>query len=61
MKKVKIFYDDKPVIEIETELEDFGDIIDTLYTKYGDAIGFEIKSLDKVKKLGGINGMQESN
>ena len=32
----------------ETELEDFGDIIDTLYTKYKDAIGFEIKSLDKV-------------
>lgn len=61
MKKVKIFYDNKPVMEIETELEDFGDIIDTLYTKYKDAIGFEIKSLDKVKKLGGINGMQESN
>lgn len=61
MKKVKILYEDKPVMEIETELEDFGDIIDTLYTKYGDAIGFEIKSLDKVKKLGGINGMQESN
>lgn len=51
MKKVKIFYDDKPVIEFETELEDFGDIIDTLYTKYGDAIGFEIKSMDKVKRL----------
>ena len=48
-------------MEIETELEDFGDIIDALYTKYKDAIGFEIKSLDKVKKLGGINGMQESN
>lgn len=61
MKKVKIFYDNKPVLELETELEDFGDIIDTLYTKYGDAIGFEIKSIDKVKKLGGINGMQESN
>ena len=61
MKKVKIFYDNKPVIELETELEDFGYIIDTLYTKYKDAIGFEIKSLDKVKKLGGINGMQESN
>lgn len=61
MKKVKIFYDNKPVIEIETELEDFGDIIDTLYTKYGDAIGFEIKSIDKVKKLGGINGREEDN
>lgn len=61
MKKVKIFYDNKPVMEIETELEDFGDIIDTLYTKYKDAIGFEIKSLDKVKKLGEKNGMQESN
>lgn len=60
MKKVKIFYDNKPVMEIETELEDFGDIIDTLYTKYGDAIGFEIKSLDKVKKLGGKDGRKEN-
>ena len=49
MKKVKIFYDNKPVMEIETELEDFGEIIELLYTKYKDAIGFEIKSIDKVK------------
>ena len=53
MKKVKITFKDKPVLEFETELDDFGEIIGLLYTKYKDAIGFEIKSIDKVKKLGG--------
>ena len=52
MKKVKIIYGDKPVMEFETELDDFGEIIETLYTKYKDAIGFEIKSVNKVKKIG---------
>ena len=49
MKKVKILYKDKPIFEFETETDDFGEIIETLYTKYKDAIGFEIKSIDKVK------------
>lgn len=60
MKKIKITFKDKSVLELETELEDFGDIIDTLYTKYKDAIGFEIKSMDKVKKLGGKDGRKEN-
>lgn len=50
MKLIKIFYKDKPVMKFETEIDDFQAIIETLYTKYKDAIGFEIKSLDKVKK-----------
>lgn len=50
MKKIVITFKDKPVLEIETEIDDFQTIIEMLYTKYKDAIGFEIKSLDKVKK-----------
>lgn len=50
MKKVKILYEDKPLVQFETEIDDFQTIIEMLYTKYKDAIGFEIKSLDKVKK-----------
>ena len=50
-KIVKIFYKDKPITEFEIETDDFGEIIETLYTKYKDAIGFEIKSVDKVNEL----------
>ena len=55
MKKVKILYEDKPLVQFETETDDFQAIIEMLYTKYKGAIGFEIKSVDKVKKLGGLN------
>ena len=44
MKIVKIMFKDKPVIEFETEIDDFNAIIEMLYMKYGDAIGFEIKN-----------------
>ena len=49
-KIVKIFYKDKPITELEIDL-DFQNIIEILYMKYGEAIGFEIKNLDKVKEL----------
>ena len=55
MKQIKIFYKDKPVMEFETEIDDFQAIIEMLYTKYKGAIGFEINSIDKVKKIGGKN------
>lgn len=56
MKQIKIYYEDKPLVQFETELENFGEIIEILYMKYKDAIGFEINSIDKVKKIGGIDG-----
>lgn len=49
MKTVKIMFKDKPVIEFETPIDDFTAIIEMLYTKYGDAIGFEIKSKEESK------------
>ena len=52
MKQIKIFYKDKPVMEFETEIDDFQTIIEILYTKYKGAIGFEINSIDKVKEIG---------
>ena len=55
MKQIKIFYKDKPVMELETELDDFQAIIELLYTLYKDAIRYEIQSIDKVKKLGETN------
>ena len=50
MKLVKITFKDKQIIEFKTDL-DFQNLIEILYLKYGDAIGFEIKNLDKVKEL----------
>lgn len=50
MKQIKIFYKNKPVIQFETELDDFQAIIEMLYTKYKGAIGFEINTIDNVKK-----------
>lgn len=49
MKTVKIIFKDKPVIEFETEIDDFTTIIEMLYLKYGDAIGFEIRSKEEEK------------
>ena len=50
MKKIKISFKDKPIMEFETEIDDFQSIIEILSTKYKEAIGFEIKNLDKIKK-----------
>lgn len=50
MKRVTIYFKDKDVLTYEVEIEDFSYIVEELYTKYGDAIGFEIKDLEKVKK-----------
>lgn len=55
MYLVKITFKDKPIIEFKTDL-DFQNIIEILYMKYGEAIGFEITSIDKVNKIGGIDG-----
>lgn len=49
MKHVKIYYKNKPVIEFDTDL-DFQEIIELLYSRYGDFISFEIKNLEKVRK-----------
>lgn len=55
MKQIKIYYEDKPLVQFETEIDDFQTIIEMLYTKYKGAIGFEINSINKVKKIGGKN------
>ena len=55
MKKVKITFKDKTVMEFETQIDDFQTIIELLYTKYKDAIGFEINTIDKIKKIGDKN------
>lgn len=51
MKEIRITYKDKPVVVFRVETDDFQEIIEMLYTKYKDAVGFEIKSVDKVKKI----------
>lgn len=54
MYLVKITFKDKPILEFTSDL-DFQNIIEILYMKYGEAIGFEITNLDKVKEKK-ING-----
>ena len=49
MKHVKIYYKNKPVIEFDTDLA-FQEIIELLYSRYGDFINFEIKNLKVLKK-----------
>lgn len=48
MYLVKITFKDKPIMEFTSNL-DFQNIIEILYTKYGDAIGFEIINLERKK------------
>ena len=51
MKEIRITYKDKPVVVFRVETDDFQEIIEMLYMKYKDAIGFEIKSIDKENKV----------
>lgn len=50
MYLVKITFKDKPILEFTSDL-DFQNIIEILYMKYGEAIGFEITNLEKKKKM----------
>lgn len=50
MKEIRITYKDKPVVVFRVETDDFQEIIEMLYTKYKDAVGFEIKSIEKEKR-----------
>ena len=42
---------DKPVLEFETDLETFTEIIQKLYKEHGDAIGFSITNKEYIDKL----------
>ena len=51
MYLVKITFKDKPILEFTSDL-DFQNIIEILYMKYGEDIGFEITNLEKEKENG---------
>ena len=50
MKQVTIYFKDKEVISFQIDIDDFAYIVEQIYTKYSNSIGFEIKDLEKVKK-----------
>ena len=49
MKLVTIMVKDKPIIQFETEIDDFAEIMEMLYSKYEGEIWLEIKNVEKVK------------
>lgn len=49
MKTVTVMLRDKPVIQFETEIDDFAEIMEMLYSKYEGEIWFEIKKVEKGK------------
>lgn len=51
MKKITIYYKDNKIETFEIDSDDFDYIVSLLYTKYKDAIGYEVKSIEKEKKL----------
>ena len=49
MKTVTVMLRDKPVIQFETEIDDFAEIMEMLYSKYEGEIWLEIKNVEKGK------------
>ena len=49
MKLVTIMVKDKPIIQFETEIDDFVKIAEMIYWKYKDEVWFKIEPLEKGK------------